>query len=334
MAPSKRRKLVAIGFIAVVLAVALLGRPRGVAQRTGAGPALLLQGHRAPVHALAFGPDGTTLTSAAYHFGASAAEVEVTTWDVATGQPTAQRIAPLRSLHRLALAPGGRAAAASGHDKSLWLWETAGSGGQRELGARRSIVCSLAFSGDGSQLAAGDFEDVVTLWDLAGGRPRAFAKGAVSALAFAPDGKTLAGGLVDSTVGLWDVATGEQQGVLRGHAHAVVTSAFAPDGRTLASGDLGGVVKLWDVAERAERANLASPVDEVTALAFAPNGRVLALAGDRVVRLWDVGSGKFVGSLEGHEGKVMCLAYSPDGTRLATGGHDRTVRLWDMAGKP
>jgi WD40 repeat protein len=56
----------------------------------------------------------------------------------------------------------------------------------------------------------------------------------------------------------------------------------------------------------------------------------LAVALGRAVQLWDVATGRFMGNLSGHEGTVKCLVFSPNGTRLASGGHDRTVRLWDV----
>ena len=83
-----------------------------------------------------------------------------------------------------------------------------------------SIIAGVAFSPDGSTVAAGDTKGAVHLWDVRGRRERsalrvpgagdsASSRGWLRSVAFTPDGQTLAAaGLYDGTVRLWDVGTG------------------------------------------------------------------------------------------------------------------------------
>jgi WD40 repeat protein len=337
MSPRKKWKSVTVGLLPLALLAVLLSRTHCSGKRSPAteGPALTLTGHTTPVQALAFEPDGTTLTSAAYLFGDQQGW-EVAVWATRTANPVAGRTAQPGAVRCLALAPGGRELAV-GQDRSVWLCEPA-EGRGRQLGECCDPVAAFAFAPSGDRVAAVGSGGEVTLWDTAGERPVLRFWGAdspVRALAFTPDGTTLAVG-ADKAVRLWDAATGAERAALGEHGHAVVALAFSPDGRTLASGDLCGAVKLWHVATRTERATLETTsekdiLNEVTAVAFAPDGRTLAVAVDPLVQLWDVAAGGLVARLEGHEGKVKCLAFSRDGTWLASGSYDKTVRLWDVA---
>jgi WD40 repeat protein len=111
--------------------------------------------------------------------------------------------------------------------------------------------------------------------------------------------------------------------------------ALSPDGRTLAVGDTSGAVLLIDATDGHVRHRLEA-ADEggrfVGALAFSPDGRELAVGSREQVRIWSLAGSTPVPlvRLAGHHDMVAALAYDASGRHLASGGQDRTVRVWDL----
>ena len=78
--------------------------------------------------------------------------------------------------------------------------------------------------------------------------------GGVFMVAFSPDGTRLAAGCRDNTVRLFDVASRQQVAELRGHTDYVHAVAWSPDGTRLVSGSGDFTVRIWDSLSPAIRA--------------------------------------------------------------------------------
>jgi WD40 repeat protein/serine/threonine protein kinase len=200
---------------------------------------------------------------------------------------------------------------------------------------RRGGSC-VAFSPDGTRIAAGSKDGTVRVCDAASGREVQTLRGnegGVNAVTFSPDGRILASAGHDHTVRLWETATGREVEILRGHTSAVLSISYRSDGHALASGGEDGTVRVWDTATNREVRILRAHASAVRGVAYGPDGHTLASGQEKTVMLWDAETGRLLRTFGGHSATVWAVVYSPDGRTIASAGRspDRTVRLWDVA---
>jgi WD40 repeat protein len=114
--------------------------------------------------------------------------------------------------------------------------------------------------------------------------PPALGPGPTADLAFSPDGSVLAAGDSAGRIVLWNRSLTDRLGTLVPLLGRYVTAlAFSRDGRTLAEASLGGDIQLWDLTtNRPLGLPLPTDNDPVLALAFSPDGTTLQASGQHI----------------------------------------------------
>jgi WD40 repeat protein len=202
--------------------------------------------------------------------------------------------------------------------------------------SHRFTVGTLAFSPDDGQLAAGDWNGDVRIWDTATWQQDLVMThdDAVEVVTFSPDGQRLATASFDHTARLWDTNSGQQVAeiVHRGWVYGV---AFSSDGDRLASGSLDGTVHIWDVPAVKETDVLTHEL-MVHDLALSSDGQWLATMltgkwGPGAVQVWDLSTRQAIPLVEFNGVAYSNVVFSPDDRYLAAGlGGGGPVAVWEI----
>ncbi|HEX4525270.1 MAG TPA: BTAD domain-containing putative transcriptional regulator [Gaiellaceae bacterium] len=242
--------------------------------------------------------------------------------------------------------------AVSGDEGHVQLWDVSGRPrlvralhGMGSVTKYPEAVTTLAFSPDGSLLAAGDVNHTApavqwrygtaAVWDVAAGRllwQKRSKRGWVNSVKFSPDGESLAAGDESGVVAVYEAGSGRLGRTIRteGGLH-YTTLAYEPNG-TLATGSYAGIVQLWNPATGRELGRpTAAAAAPVSSIAFDPTGSTFATTGgsDGIAKLWTTATLQQFGSnLRGAPNFWGNAQFTPDGGHLVVVWEDGTGSVW------
>jgi WD40 repeat protein len=281
---------------------------------------------------IVFSPDG-------HRIAAGYADGTAWVWNVDTGAPELT----LTGFHHGAVntvafspdgAPGDPLIATGSDDQTVQLWNAVTGHHVRAITAPgMKSVATVAFSSGGFNVAAGDLNVAIRVWNPATGdlSTEMLDSGAVRSVAWNPTRLELASAGASGVVRLWHFP---DSGIpantpLPGHLGETNDVTFSADGQRIAAGGTDGIAQVWSpvLDEPINNANL------VTGVGYSRDGQTVGAAGyDGKIQLFSSRTAAPLGDpLLGHSGKLTSIAFDPVDDLLAAGGQDGTVPLWDPA---
>jgi cytochrome c len=234
----------------------------------GTQPQTVLEGHTAPVVALAVSPDGKTLASASW-------DRTVRLWPLAGGSPRVLD-GHRQNVNGVAFLPDGSAVVSAGYDATLRIWPLSGDSAPIIV-TLPTPLNAVAIAPNSEILCAGADGKVYMLSRT--GEVRATIPAGetpVITLAISRDGALLAAAGIRGSVAVIERAARKVAHTLVGPGLPVWSAAFFPDSRTLLTGGTDRMIRRWDAAagEPIGSVTVGGPADPLAAYAGDPGAAV------------------------------------------------------------
>lgn len=280
-----------------------------------------------PVMAVAFSPDGNLLATSGYR--------EVLLWNPADGQ-LVRRIPNLAERpHDIEFTADGKtlavAAGTPGQMGEVKFFDVESGNLIADLFTTDDEVFAVAFSPDGTRLAAAAADRSIRLFDVASRQQQKMIEDHadwVMDVAWSPDGKKVATASRDKTSKVFDSITGESQSTFNGHGQPVFGVGFLPDGNSVATSGRDNRIRVWAVAD-AKQAREIGFGGEVFRIRTTPEGMSFAGSADKFARQHNLTNGQQVKQFGPHNDWVYSVAYHAGTKKVASGSHDGEVRIWN-----
>lgn len=280
-----------------------------------------------PVMAVAFSPDGNLLATSGYR--------EVLLWNPADGQ-LVRRITNLAERpHDIEFTADGKtlavAAGTPGQMGEVKFFNVENGALTADLFTTDDEVFAVAFSPDGTRLAAAAADRSIRLFDVASRQQQKMIEDHadwVMDIAWSPDGKKVATASRDKTSKVFDSTTGESQSTFNGHGQPVFGVGFLPDGNSVATSGRDNRIRVWAVAD-AKQAREIGFGGEVFRIQTTPDGMSFAGSADKFAKQHNLTNGQQVKQFGPHNDWVYSVAYHAGSKRVASGSHDGEVRIWN-----
>jgi WD40 repeat protein len=259
-------------------------------------------GHRRPIWAVAFSPDGDKAVS-------GGGDGKIKLWDVAGGAELQTLSAHNYPVWSVTFSPDGRLILSGSREvqmketarcteSSVKLWDLAAGKELRRFTGQAGDVKNLAFSSDGRVALSASFFGI-KLWDVEAGAELRSLDGRNPAV-FSPDGRFVLSSGGSTSLKLWQAASGREIRNFGGNIINVNAIVFSPDGRSVLFDGSDHFPKLLNI-ESGEVRNLGERTWGVQSFAFSPDGTKAVSAARTTLRLWDVATGKMLRLVSGAE---------------------------------